>query len=89
MLHWTLIPEELIFSEHMNTLPPTHETLVDGVLLSVQQDGDVFRIVRLLSPDPAHFLDPRFQPGNVIFSQISAHPFQINPLNYQKNSLDS
>jgi hypothetical protein len=65
LIHWTLLPEELIFNEPENSLP-IHETIVDGVSLLVQQDGDAFRVVRLLSPDPAHFLDPRFQPGNVI-----------------------
>ncbi|MCH5586440.1 YlzJ-like family protein [Shimazuella sp. AN120528] len=67
MLHWTLLPEEIVFQDLTNAVPPIHETIVDGVRLLVQQDGDAMRVVRLLSPDPAHFLDPRFQPGNVIF----------------------
>ncbi|WP_028775811.1 YlzJ-like family protein [Shimazuella kribbensis] len=68
MIHWTPLPEELIFSQQDDSLPAIHETIVDGVSLLVQQDGDAFRVVRLLSTDPAHFLDPRFQPGNVIMS---------------------
>lgn len=68
MIHWTLLPEEIVFQDHSNAVPPIYETIVDGVSLLVQQDGEAMRVVRLLSPDPAHFLDPRFQPGNVIFS---------------------
>lgn len=70
MLHWTLLPEELIFDslDSSQAVPPIHETIVDGIPLLVQQDGDGFRVVRLLSTDPAHFLDPRFQPGSFIFA---------------------
>ncbi len=67
MLHWTLLPEELIFNEQENAQHSIHEAVVDGILLLVQQDKDVMRIVRILSSDPSHFLDPRFQPGNAIF----------------------
>ena len=67
MLHWTLLPEELIFNEQETNQQSFHETIVDGIPLLVQQDKDVMRIVRILSPDPSHFLDPRYQPGNVIF----------------------
>lgn len=67
MLHWTLLPEELIFQNQLSELPSIHQTIVDGVPLLVQQENDAMKVVRLLSSDPAHFLDPRFQPGNTIF----------------------
>jgi hypothetical protein len=69
MIHWTLLPEELIFSNatNENDVPAIHETVVDGVPMLVEQIGAGVKVVRLLSPDPLHYLDSRFQPGNVLY----------------------
>jgi hypothetical protein len=69
MLHWTLLPDELIYGEMkgQDDSLSFHETIYEGVPLLVQQAGKGIKVVRILSPDPTHFLDPRFQPGNVLF----------------------
>jgi hypothetical protein len=69
MIHWTLLPEELILADSIEggAVPTIHETIVDGVHLLVEHTDVGIKVVRLLSPDPMDFLDPRFQPGNVLF----------------------
>jgi hypothetical protein len=69
MTHWTPLPDELIFGEmtNQNDTFAFHETIYDGVHLLVEQAGKGIKVVRILSPDPSHFLDPRFQPGNVLY----------------------
>lgn len=69
MVHWTLLPEELIYADPkaLSEMPAIHETVVDGVHMLVEQTGAGVKVVRLLSPDPSHYLDSRFQPGNVLY----------------------
>lgn len=69
MVHWTLLPEELIYADPktQSEMPAIHETVVDGVHMLVEQTGAGVKVVRLLSPDPSHYLDTRFQPGNVLY----------------------
>lgn len=62
------IPQE---SQGLSRQPETHERLeeitVDGVrLLAARSAGGRARIVRLLSTDPAHYLDARFSPGGQV-----------------------
>jgi hypothetical protein len=75
MVHWTLLPEQLIYenSQGQNEIPAIHETVVDGVHMLVEQTGAGIKVVRLLSPDPSHYLDSRFQPGNLLYG-ISIQP---------------
>lgn len=65
MIHYTILPQELIFYDSKQKRPEQKEVIIDGVQLVVQlENASEATIVRLLSPDPMHFLDPRFQPGN-------------------------
>lgn len=73
MVHWTLLPDELIYadSKAQAEIPAIHETVVDGVHMLVEQTGAGVKVVRILSPDPSHYLDSRFQPGNVLYGLSS------------------
>jgi hypothetical protein len=71
MIHWTLLPDELVFSSPQDQPSPIREITINGVPMQVRMENHSLRIVRLLSPDPQHYLDPRFQPGN----EISLLPF--------------
>lgn len=68
MILYTLMPHELIFESDMNKLfEKQKEVTFDGIPLLVEMtDDNAYRIIRILSSDPAHFLDPRCTPGNKI-----------------------
>ncbi|MHB8063721.1 MAG: YlzJ-like family protein [Ruminiclostridium sp.] len=43
------------------------ELSVDGIMMQVTQTNNKnFRIERIISTNPADYLNPRFQPGNII-----------------------
>ncbi|MDI3317284.1 MAG: YlzJ-like family protein [Bacillota bacterium] len=67
---WTIAPPEMIWGEGWSRVakPPSYEEAqVGGRRLLVERGADGRRrVVRLLSTDPADFLDARFQPGTVL-----------------------
>ncbi|SFJ24279.1 YlzJ-like family protein [Thermoflavimicrobium dichotomicum] len=67
MIHYSPLPAELIFQDPYALSSVHQEIVVDGVqmLVHIDQTGSA-KIVRLLSGNPQHYLDPRFQPGNSI-----------------------
>ena len=71
MVLYTIIPLEKIFEEEENELKQKKRTLnVGGAMVEVVQSSDnEFEIVKLISSNPTHYLDPRFQPGKKIALQ--------------------
>ncbi len=68
MLFYSIYPLEVILAEDGGDQPDQwREVEVEGkkVLVTVNRRGEQV-ISRLLSTDPADFLDPRWTPGNVI-----------------------
>lgn len=64
MIHYSVMPLELVFEEQEHQ-PKYREAHVNGVHMLIEWTGpSEARIVRLLSPDPQDYLNPRFQPGN-------------------------
>ncbi|MFC7443110.1 YlzJ-like family protein [Laceyella putida] len=62
MIYYSVMPMELAFLDESQR--PLEEMVVDGVTMLVRKENEQEKIiVRLLSADPAHYLDPRFQPG--------------------------
>jgi hypothetical protein len=61
MMLYTIMSEEDIFEEEQ----PTRQFLtIAGMKLEVEQTSPGWgQITRLISTDPAAFLDPRWQPG--------------------------
>lgn len=66
MIIHTIVPDETLY-DGIEGLEAPEEAVVGGVAMQVVRLGDGrARIVRLLSPQPEHYLDARFSPGNVI-----------------------
>ncbi|KFZ40080.1 MULTISPECIES: YlzJ-like family protein [Thermoactinomyces] len=65
MIYYSTIPIEMAFYRPDEL--KLKQIQVDGVKMIVHEgeEGEA-TIVQVLSGDPGHFLDPRFQPGNTI-----------------------
>ncbi|MGA8943002.1 MAG: YlzJ-like family protein [Thermoactinomyces sp.] len=65
MIYYSAIPIELAYYNADGLA--LQEVQVQGVNMLIHKGNDQEgTIVRVLSADPAHYLDPRFQPGNKI-----------------------
>jgi len=61
---YTIVPEEQIFAEAEPSLSQVFEIIYGGVPVQVHyQGGRSFRVDRILSTDPAHYLNQAVQPG--------------------------
>lgn len=61
---WSVVPLELVLE---GEAPVAVERVVEGRLMQVLPHGDgSATLVRLLSPRPGDYLDPRWQPGSRI-----------------------
>jgi hypothetical protein len=61
---YTIVPEEQIFAEAAPSLSQVFEVQYQGVPLQVHyQGGRSFRVDRVLSTDPADYLNQSVQPG--------------------------
>lgn len=66
MIIYTPMPLELVL-EGVQQNRYYKEIQVDGVKLQVEElENGQYRINKLLSTDPFDFLNPQFQPGNLI-----------------------
>ena len=67
MILYTDMPPELVLNGMESHSPVYKEMHVDGVLMQVELIAPhQAKIVRLISPDPNHFLNPAFAPGRTI-----------------------
>lgn len=68
MILYTMVPQELIFQSDMKEFDKLFEVTYEGVPLLVEMgESGSCRIMKVLSSDPAHFLNAKFLPGNTIF----------------------
>ena len=75
MILWTPLPLEQVLEESHQASPAIEEVLIEGKRLQVESlDGHRARVVRLLSLDPADYLDPRWQPGQVVSYNVRQAP---------------
>lgn len=66
MVLYTIVPPEELFDEEDEPVASV-KAMVNGTPVLVTPIGEgKGRIERLLSTDPNHFLDPTYQPGNVV-----------------------
>jgi hypothetical protein len=64
---WTAMPIELVVAGLEPALQTPMEMAVEGRLVQVLPSGDgTGTVQRLLSTNPADYLDPRWQPGRVV-----------------------
>jgi len=71
MVHYTLLPPELIFFEQNEHDLQLREIEINGIKMIVEiVDFNLARIVRIISSDPQHFLNDDYKPGNYISFEI-------------------
>ncbi|PLR77693.1 ribonuclease [Bacillus sp. V3-13] len=64
MILYTMIPEEMIFPPERDVHSKQKLINFDGIPLMVELvDDQSYRVIRVLSSDPQHFLDARCSPG--------------------------
>jgi hypothetical protein len=67
MILYTMMPEEMIFpAENQENASPLMMNYNGVPVLAEMADGGSYRIVRILSTDPSHFLKPDCAPGTKI-----------------------
>lgn len=67
MILYTPMPPELVLKGMDDERPALEEVTIDGVTMQIEMNGlDRGKIVRLLSPDPMHYLNPDYAPGQWI-----------------------
>ncbi|AKO93787.1 MULTISPECIES: YlzJ-like family protein [Priestia] len=67
MIHYTMLPNELIFGGENSTLATQQMINVNGCPLVVSKNANSdYEVVRNLSTDPSHYLDSRYTPGAII-----------------------
>lgn len=76
MILWTIMPEELVFSQESNPIP-YEEIEFAGAKMMVEKVSDSERrIVRILSTDPADYLRQDIQPGNLLIAKTTYELFR-------------
>lgn len=67
MIIYSIIPQELIFQSDVQEEIKHQSITYDGIPLLVEMAEDnCYRVIRVLSSDPAHYLDQRCMPGSKI-----------------------
>jgi hypothetical protein len=70
---WTVMPLETVLAGHETYRPSYREISWKNATLLVEEAGrDTARVIRLLSTDPLHYLDPQVQPGTIIRYQAES-----------------
>ncbi len=78
LLHWSIVPEDMIFHGADDLRRPSEISYRGQRFLADALDSPgEFRLVQLLSTNPAAFLQPEFQPGTVV--RFPAAPKQPDP----------
>lgn len=68
MILYTMVPQEVIFQSDLKEFDKLIEVTYEGVPLLVEMGNmGSCRIIKVLSSDPAHFLESKFSPGNTIY----------------------
>ncbi len=68
MILYTIVPGEVVFQDAFNKVEPRYsvaEYRGEKVIVSLMQDNH-YKITQLLSTCPSSFLNPAFQPGNLV-----------------------
>jgi hypothetical protein len=72
MILYTSMPHEVVFSAVDSDFEKHSMIEMNGVPLMVEKlDNQDCRIVRMMSTDPAHYLDANLMPGTVLKMTVS------------------
>ncbi len=63
MIHHTILPQELIFPPIEQTEGKQVECTWNGIPLLVEENGQTYKVVRVISSNPNDFLKSEIQPG--------------------------
>lgn len=63
MILYTMMPNELVFPAESEAYSRQQQMTLHGIPVIVERNEQEFRIVRVLSTDPQHYLDSRIIPG--------------------------
>lgn len=67
MIVYTPVPLEQVFEGIEDQVKPLKEMNVNGLIMQVEQLNEYeARIVRLISPNPQDYLNPKYAPGQTI-----------------------
>ncbi|MHC8521833.1 YlzJ-like family protein [Rossellomorea sp. H39__3] len=66
MILYTIIPQEAVFATDPEVYASQMMIDYEGVPLMVQKEEQNYRVLRVMSSDPSHFLDSRFSPGMIL-----------------------
>ncbi len=74
MIIYSVMPMEMIMRNVDHTDYHYQETEIDGVRMLVEPipHSTEVKIVRLMSPDPQDYLNPRYMPGQTIYFRPEA-----------------
>lgn len=64
---YTIVPYDDIFSE-TDSIANRQEITIGGVIMQFEPgEGNLGKISRLISTNPQDYLNPRYQPGTIVF----------------------
>ncbi|MGM0750487.1 MAG: YlzJ-like family protein [Bacillota bacterium] len=66
MILYTMVPNDLVFPTDSSEFSGQMMMEYQGVPILVQQEENRYRIVRVMSSDPAHYLHDQICPGEFI-----------------------
>lgn len=67
MIHYTPLPLEDVFAGWDRSPKALRQIVVDGITMQVEPINEQeAKIVRIISSDPKHYLDPTLAPGQLI-----------------------
>ncbi|MEI5906240.1 YlzJ-like family protein [Bacillus spongiae] len=66
MILHTTVPYELIFPTAINLYDEQKMVTFNGIPVIVQQDQQGYRVVRVLSSDPQHYMNDSITPGQYL-----------------------
>lgn len=62
---YTIVPEEIIMRNEPD-IKKTDTILFDGAIIEGVKNGNIMMITRVISSDPAHYLNSSISPGRYI-----------------------
>ncbi|MFB6466699.1 YlzJ-like family protein [Cytobacillus sp. Hz8] len=68
MILYTMMPHDMIFPTNQDDFSKQKMVSFDGIPLLVEKDdqSQQYRVLRVLSSDPVHYLDGRCEPGSYL-----------------------
>jgi len=75
MIHYSILPEDQVFAG-MDTFEPKYEMVRlenCDVMIERSSNNASATIVRLFSPEPQHYLNPKLAPGTVVELSYGDH----------------